>query len=138
MDVNDFTHEVKPRNKRSKLLKFRDEISALKKEGYSDMQIRDWLAENGVQVSRQNVQKFIKRYLGNLREDAQAVSPITTPSPADGGQTSAPLTTTREGKISGSSGATESRAEKLRKLAEEQRNEAEKSRFQHDKTGNNH
>lgn len=138
MDVDDFTREVKPRNKRSKLLKFRDEIGALKKAGYSDMQIRDWLAENGVQVSRQNVQKFIKRYLGNLREDTQAVSPITTPPPTGGGQTSAPLTTTMEGQICGSSGATESRADKLRKLAEEQRNEAEKSRFQHDKTGNNH
>ncbi len=138
MDVNDFTREVKPRNKRSKLLKFRDEIGALKKEGYSDMQIRDWLAENGVQVSRQNVQKFIKRYLGNLREDTQAVSPITAPSLAGGGQTTAPMTTTKEGQISDFSGATESRADKLRKLAEEQRNEAEKSRFQHDKTGNNH
>jgi len=39
---------------------FKEGIFQLKAKGYSDLQIKDWLAINGVDVSRQAVGQFIK------------------------------------------------------------------------------
>lgn len=126
MDVEEFAREVSPHLRRSRLWKFKDQVWTLKRTGYSDMQIRDWLAANGVAVSRQNVQKFIKRHLGQL-----CVEPLN--------QVMAAPVHEEEGiqRNDGSTTASthESRAEKMRRLAEEQRHEADKSRFKHDKIG---
>lgn len=137
MDVDEYAREVKPHHKRSKLLAFKDQIRALKHKGFSDMQVRDWLAQNGIQVSRENVRKFIKRHLVDL--DEKAVK--------DEQESSAPVTNTEMVQDVGNEKSTEAQqatntkespAERLRRLAQEQRDEAERKRFSHDKTGNNH
>lgn len=137
MDVDDYAREVKPHHKRSKLLAFKDQIRALKHKGFSDMQVRDWLAQNGVQVSRENVRKFIKRHLvdveGNKTKDEQKSlgktdQSETPPDISSGGST----------QVAQIANTKESPAERLRRIAQEQRNEADSKRFSHDKTGNNH
>ncbi|WP_075790644.1 hypothetical protein [Massilia putida] len=137
MDVDEYAREVKPHHKRSKLLAFKDQIRALKHKGFSDMQVRDWLAQNGIQVSRENVRKFIKRHLVDLDENAVK----------DEQELSAPVTNTEMVQDVGNEKSTEAQqatntkespAERLRRLAQKQRDEAERQRFSHDKTGNNH
>lgn len=134
MDVDEYAREVKPHYKRSKLLAFKDQIRELKHKGFSDMQVRDWLAQNGIQVSRENVRKFIKRHLvdldENMAEDKQQ-SPATNETMQNFGNENSPETQQLEN-------TKESPAERLRRLAQEQRDEADKRRFSHDKTGNNH
>lgn len=61
MDIEEFEKRVKPSAKRSRLEPFRSQIFELKAKGYADWQVRDWLAENGLEVSRQAVQQFIKK-----------------------------------------------------------------------------
>lgn len=140
MDVEDFTRKVKPHHKRSKLQKFETEIRDLKRQGYSDMQVRNWLEENGIKVSRQNVQKYIARHLADLNQ-VEGAAPSTMPAhpgggPAGGHQAPAEIKPVEQA----ASGADphESPAERIRRQAEEQRSDAEKTRFKHDKTGNNH
>lgn len=137
MDVDDYAREVKPHHKRSKLLAFKDQIRALKQKGFSDMQVRDWLAQNGVQVSRENVRKFIKRHLVDVEENTTK----------DEQQSSAKTGQREKAPDVGSGNSTdveqvantkESPAERLRRIAQEQRDEADSKRFSHDKTGNNH
>lgn len=135
MDVEDFTREVKPHHRRSRLEKFKAEISALKSKGYSDMQVRDWLAQNGITVSRENVRKFIKRHLKNLDNAPALEQPSETPATPEAIQ-GAQLAT--ETSAPADSGAVESQAARLQRLAREQRNEAAQTQFKHDKTGNNH
>lgn len=134
MDVDEYAREVKPHYKRSKLFAFKDQIRELKHKGFSDMQVRDWLAQNGVQVSRENVRKFIKRHLVDLdestAEDKQR-SPVTDQAIQNVGNENSPETQQPQS-------TKESPAERLRRLAQEQRDEADKKRFSHDKTGNNH
>jgi hypothetical protein len=137
MDVDDYAREVKPHHKRSKLLAFKEQIRALKQKGFSDMQVRDWLAQNGVQVSRENVRKFIKRHLidvdKNKTEDEQQ-------SPEEIGQLEkrTDLGSADKADAKQIANTKESPAERLRRLAQEQRDEADSKRFSHDKTGNNH
>lgn len=137
MDVDDYAREVKPHHKRSKLLAFKDQIRALKHKGFSDMQVRDWLAQNGVQVSRENVRKFIKRHLvdvdeGNTKDEEQSSAKPDqiemTPDIGSEGST----------EVQQIANTKESPAERLRRIAQEQRDEADSKRFSHDKTGNNH
>lgn len=61
MDIEEFEKRVQPSAKRSRLEPFRSQIFELKAKGYADWQVRDWLAENGLEVSRQAVQQFIKK-----------------------------------------------------------------------------
>lgn len=134
MDVDEYAREVKPHYKRSKLLAFKDQIRELKHKGFSDMQVRDWLAQNGIQVSRENVRKFIKRHLVDLDEsmaEDKQQSPATNETMQNVGNENSPETQQPEN-------TKESPAERLRRLAQEQRDEADKRRFSHDKTGNNH
>lgn len=137
MDVDDYAREVKPHHKRSKLLAFREQIRALKQKGFSDMQVRDWLAQNGVQVSRENVRKFIKRHLVDVDESK---SKDEQQSPEKIGQTEKrqDLESGDNTKAKQIANTKESPAERLRRLAQEQRDEADSKRFSHDKTGNNH
>lgn len=134
MDVDEYAREVKPHYKRSKLLAFKDQIRELKHKGFSDMQVRDWLAQNGIQVSRENVRKFIKRHLVDLDEsmaEDKQHAPATNGTMQNVGNKNSPETQQSEN-------TKESPAERLRRLAQEQRDEADKRRFSHDKTGNNH
>lgn len=137
MDVDDYAREVKPHHKRSKLLAFKEQIRALKQKGFSDMQVRDWLAQNGVQVSRENVRKFIKRHLVDVDEnktedEQQSLGKIAQ------SEKRTDLGSADKADAKQIANIKESPAERLRRVAQEQRDEADSKRFSHDKTGNNH
>ena len=136
MDVEDFTRQFTPRKNGSQLLPFRKEIRDLKNQGYSDEKIREWLAQNSVTVSRENVRKFIKRHLPNLKQEQQTLPSVTPPPTVEYDQTAAKKVSIVQTTCD--AGFSESVVDRLRRLAEEQRSEAEKARFRHDKTGNNH
>lgn len=60
MDINEFIKQVKPRSsKHSQLDSFKLEITVLRKRGYANGQIRDWLATNGIEVTQETVRKFV-------------------------------------------------------------------------------
>lgn len=61
MDIEEFLKQEKPRGKRSILEPFREKILTLKKERYTDSQVKNWLASNGILISRQAIQQFIKK-----------------------------------------------------------------------------
>jgi hypothetical protein len=136
MDVEDFTREVQPHHRRSRLEKYKQEIRDLKKQGYSDMQVRDWLAQNGIAVSRENVRKFIKRHL--TKEDTAQVSEQPSAAPPAPGIDQGAQLATAPGAAASAPDLNESPAERMRRLAREQRDEAAQTQFKHDKTGNNH
>jgi hypothetical protein len=69
MDIEEFERQVKPRAKRSRLEPFQSQILALKGKGYTNWQIRDWLAANGVTVTQESVRKFIKARENNAIND---------------------------------------------------------------------
>lgn len=60
MDIDEFKKNTVPRAKKSKLDPYLLEIRLLKKEGYSNLQIKDWLEANKILVSQEAVRKFIK------------------------------------------------------------------------------
>lgn len=126
MDINEFTQQVQPRKKRSRLLQYKVEISSLKKRCYTDQQIRDWLAQNGIDVSREAVRKFIKNHLMDsvTAEDSAAPTANSAPARDDG----APPTPGAD---------RQSQVEKMRRRLREQQQEAETTLFKHDKTGKN-
>jgi hypothetical protein len=128
MDINEFIQRVQPRKKRSRLIPFADQIWTLKTQGYTDLQIRDWLAENSVEVSRETVRKFIKKAAktGNAKQasNTTAKSAITFNENTES-ETSVPV------EKNGSS-----QAEKIRRMVEDQKRDADNKRFKHDKTGN--
>jgi hypothetical protein len=136
MDVEDFTHEFRPHHKRSRLLEFREQILTLKRRGYSDMQIRQWLAQNGCQVSRENVRRFIKRYLPEL--DGAASSARGPWPEAEESHEQVPHLAQQPSCDTHGSGSKETAAERILRQTREQRSEATQSLFKHDKTGNNH
>ena len=79
MDIDDFAKQVEPGAKRSRIEPFRTQVFALKEKNYADHQIRDWLEANGLKVSRQAVQQFIKK--GNSKPATQqktTATPIQT------------------------------------------------------------
>lgn len=61
MDIEEFEKQVEPMAKKSRLAPFQTQIFELKSKGYADWQIKDWLSSNGVAISRQAVQQFIKK-----------------------------------------------------------------------------
>ena len=137
MNVDDYAREVKPHHKRSKLLAFKEQIRALKQKGFSDMQVRDWLAQNGVQVSRENVRKFIKRHLVDVDEN-KTEDEQQSPGKIGQAEKRTDLGSADKADAKQIANTKESPAERLRRLAQEQRDEADSKRFSHDKTGNNH
>lgn len=78
MDINDFKKATKPKAKRSKLEPFLDQIFELKKLGYANGQIVEWLSGNKIEVSEEGVRKFIKsRKKGEVLDKKKApASPI--------------------------------------------------------------
>lgn len=77
MDIEEFVKQVQPRKKRSRLIPFTDQIMTLKTQGYTDLQIRDWLAANGIAVSRETVRKFAKKAAGTPGQAAEKKQVIT-------------------------------------------------------------
>ena len=71
MDIEEFSRSVTPRARRSRLDPFKKEILLLKERGFADWQVRDWLASNGLRVTRQAVQQFVHKHW----------NPGTTPLP---------------------------------------------------------
>ncbi|MGJ7915539.1 hypothetical protein ACI48D_08720 [Massilia sp. LXY-6] len=134
MDTEAFARDTAPRQRRSRLQRFKNDIRELKQRGYTDLQIRDWLAKNDVIVSRENVRKFIKRHLSVSSNSQEGLIPAgLVQNLGVHASTHRGCTTTNS-----DSGKTESQAEKLRRLAKEQRDQADQTQFKHDKTGNNH
>lgn len=104
MDIEEFEKRVKPSAKRSRLEPFRSQIFELKAKGYADWQVRDWLAENGLEVSRQAVQQFIKK--GDKGQRVHAATGADTPAaapqvltPKESGQTAEPRKITNPADI---------------------------------------
>lgn len=59
--------------KRSKLTPFQDDIILLKKNGYTDAQVLEFLAMNGVRVAQSTLNEFVRRKTRN-----QTIQPATT------------------------------------------------------------
>lgn len=81
MDIEEFKKGTPPAKKRSQLMPFRKEILSLKSDGYTNWQIRDWLAENNVTVSHQAVQQFLSKQMEATAEGSPEVQqPASGPS----------------------------------------------------------
>jgi hypothetical protein len=88
LDIDEFEKQVKPGAKRSRMEPYRAQIFALKSKGYADSQVRDWLATNGVIVSRQAVQQFVKKRQALMTANAPAVTTRHALSTKDSGNVS--------------------------------------------------
>ncbi len=66
MDISEFVKQVKPRAKRSQLDPFKAQIFELRKLGYANWQIRDWLATVGIEVTQESVRKFVVTREGSV------------------------------------------------------------------------
>jgi sugar-specific transcriptional regulator TrmB len=122
MDIEEFVQKHQPGMRASKLDKYAKEIKALKEKKYSDEQIREWLASNGLEISREAIRKYIRKFA------TRSQLPITTS-----------ITTVNESKpeeVAAIAPNNESQAEKLRRKLAEQQGDADKTRFKHDKSGN--
>jgi hypothetical protein len=129
MDIEEFVKGVQPRKKRSRLLPFRDQIMALKTQGYTDLQIRDWLALNKIDVSREMVRKFVAQQGTEKTAGTMKVEPNEKPN-----STKAITSHDKEPEKPTTSQMTQ--ADKIRAKLEEQKRDAESKHFKHDKTGN--
>lgn len=92
MDIEEFVKHEKPSGKRSILEPFREKIFTLKKEGYADLQVKKWLASNGILISRQAIQQFIKKNKGTENTAVYTNTEIKTES-QNTGQTTQQNTT---------------------------------------------
>ncbi len=70
MDIEEFEKKVQPGAKRSRLEPFQVQIFELKSKKYTNLQIREWLAANGVNVSQEAVRKFINSREGTEQKIA--------------------------------------------------------------------
>lgn len=92
MDVDEFAKKVKPKSKKSQMEPFRAQILDLKKRGYADDQVKEWLALNGLVVSRQAVQQFVKKGANAIEATENKSNQTVTESTIDSGQTTLPKT----------------------------------------------
>lgn len=60
MDIEEFTKKVQPKAKRSKLEPFLAQISELRAKGYTNGQVCEFLAANGVQISIAGLSKYTR------------------------------------------------------------------------------
>ena len=128
MDIEEFVKGVQPRKKRSRLLPFRDQIMALKTQGYTDLQIRDWLALNKIDVSREMVRKFVAQQGTEKTAATMKVEPNEKP-------TSTKTITSHDKEPEKPTNSQMTQADKIRAKLEEQKRDAESKHFKHDKTG---
>lgn len=122
MDIEEFVQKHQPGMRTSRLDKYAKEIKALKEKKYTDEQIREWLATNGLQISREAIRRYVKKLMDG--------SPSTTTAPVVTGKEPKPV------EAAASAPSNESQAEKLRRKLAEQQGDADKTRFKHDKSGN--
>lgn len=125
MDIDEFKRTVQPRQKRSRLLPFTKQIRQLKADGYTDLQISEWLSKNNIAISREAVRKFIKR----LPEESASSRKNETEA-ATASSTSASNVETQTSVRSGTSPA-----DRMRQQLAEQKRQADSTLFKHDKTG---
>jgi hypothetical protein len=123
MQLDDYIQQIQPRQKKSRLIPFLNQILTLKTAGYTDMQIRDWLDTNGLQVSREMVRQFIAKN-GSIEKATKS-------------QTNLPAITNIEQNINEDKNEhrNEPNAEKIRRIVAQQKDDALKKQFKHDKTG---
>lgn len=129
MDIEEFVKQVQPRKKRSRLIPFRDQIMTLKAQGYTDLQIRDWLGQNGLNVSREMVRKFVAQQAAEKQPHGTTESPISKSTDKDIQASSSTL-----GEPVNKPATTQ--ADKMRQKLEQQKRDADSKIFKHDKTGN--
>jgi hypothetical protein len=122
MDIEEFVKNNAPGRRISRLEKYANEIKTLKQQKYTDEQIRQWLATNGVEISREVIRRYCKRLAAKSSEPT-----VTTPAPNE-----KPVAI----EILETAIGSESQAEKLQRKLAEQRADADKTRFKHDKSGN--
>lgn len=112
MDIKEFLDKVQPGKKVSRLQKYTQEIRELKSKGYTDDQIRQWLAKNNVVVSREAVRRFAKKISqtpATMTAEVKQDEVIDKPN--------------------------ESNAEKIQRRLAEQKAQASSALFKHDKSG---
>jgi len=80
MNLDEFSAQVEPKAKRSRLEPYFAEIFDLKTRGYANWQIREFLSRNGVDVTVEAVRKFIKRREGKSTLGLQSASPSSKAS----------------------------------------------------------
>ena len=127
MDIKEFVQRVQPRKKRSRLIPFADQIRELKTQGYTDLQIRDWLAENSLEVSRETVRKFIKNGTETATKQTADMSTETDDAHKENKKSNTGTAVERVGL---------SQADKIREKLENQKHDADSKMFKHDRTGN--
>ena len=76
-DIDTFMKTYPPKAKISCMERYVSQILHLKKSGYSNPQIRDWLKMNHIEVTHEAVRKFIISRLGK-DENADSVTPRST------------------------------------------------------------
>jgi len=76
MNVDQFVNTHEPSGKRHPLLAHQNEIDKLHSDGYSYVQIRQFLEQNGINVSVQSVARFVRRYIKkSLPSQIPTISP---------------------------------------------------------------
>ncbi len=63
MDITEFKNRASPSAIPSKLAAFEKDILHLHQEGYTNIQITEYLSHNGCKVSHQAISKFLKKRL---------------------------------------------------------------------------
>lgn len=121
MDISEFEKQVHPRSKRSRLDQFKAEIFELKNKGYTNGQVKEWLAKNELLVSIEAVRKFIKSRFDDIQKHK--------PDNAENNDVHTPIVSNKS--------STSTQAEKMKKLVEDQKRDANSAVFKHDKTGKN-
>lgn len=109
MDIKEFLSNVQPGKKVSRLKRYEQEINELKSKGYTDDQIRQWLAKNNVVVSREAVRRFAKKISQTTSTETKPAKIIDKPH--------------------------ESNAERIQKCLADQKAQASNTTFKHDKSG---
>jgi hypothetical protein len=75
MEVDEFVKRVRPASRKSKLIAWNDSIQKLLGLGYTQLQVLDFLRENGVVIARSGLSAFLVRQ-AKAREKEQR--PATT------------------------------------------------------------
>jgi len=59
MNYDDYRKQEKPKGKRSILFPYREGIFSLKADGFSHLQIRDWLLTENIVITAESIRNFI-------------------------------------------------------------------------------
>ena len=79
MDVKDFIEHEKPSGRRlSRIAPFLEQVLRLKADGYSDDQVRAFLAANGVRVTQPTISRFVSKHRNQMKKpESQAAQEKT-------------------------------------------------------------